>query len=111
MGACGNDVPASLANPRERSTQIVSSDPRERVNREIKLRADANGRVPNDDAITRLVVALMPQADEEWALAWRCMRLETLACVAAKPGNRLSAVAAWPMHEIGPPDSTPYRRT
>ncbi len=45
--------------PREHWAQIASTNPLERVNREIKRRADVIGIFPNDDAIIRLVGALM----------------------------------------------------
>ncbi len=40
--------------PREHWAQIASTNPLERVNREIKRRADVIGIFPNDDAIIRL---------------------------------------------------------
>ena len=53
--------------PREHWPQIASTNPLERVNREIKRRADVIGIFPNDDAIVRLVGALMLETNDEWA--------------------------------------------
>ena len=82
------------AGPREHWPQIASTNPLERVNREIKRRADVIGIFPNDDAIVRLVGALMLETKDEWAVARRYMSLETLARVTNNPTFRLPAVAA-----------------
>jgi hypothetical protein len=74
-------------------TRIASTNPLERVNREIKRRADVIGIFPNDDAIVRLVDALMPETNDEWTVARRYMSLETLARVTDNPAVRLPAVA------------------
>jgi transposase-like protein len=48
---------------------------------------------PNDEAIIRLVGALMLESNDEWAVARRYMSLETLARVIDNPTVRLPAVA------------------
>lgn len=53
------DVLAYMSFPREHWAQIASTNPLERVNREIKRRADVIGIFANDDAIVRLVGALI----------------------------------------------------
>jgi len=89
-----DDVLAYMAFPREHWTQIASTNPLERVNREVKRRADVIGIFPNDEAIIRLVGALMLETNDEWAVARRYMSLETLARVTDNPTIRLSAVTA-----------------
>lgn len=79
--------------PREHWVQIASTNPLERVNREIKRRADVIGIFRNDDAIVRLVGALMLETNDEWTVARRYMSLETFARVTDDPTVRLSAVA------------------
>ena len=74
--------------------QIASTNPLERVNREVKRRADVIGIFPNDEAIMRLVGALMIETNDEWAVARRYMSLETLARLTDNPTVRLPAVAA-----------------
>jgi putative transposase len=94
MDASRDDVLAYMSFPREHWAQIASTNPLERVNREIKRRADVIGIFPNDDAIVRLVGALMLETNDEWAVARRYMSLETLARITDNPTIRLPAVAA-----------------
>ncbi|MFV0475658.1 MAG: IS256 family transposase [Pikeienuella sp.] len=93
MDSSREDVLAYMTFPREHRTQIASTNPLERVNREVKRRSDVIGIFPNDDAIVRLVGALMLETNDEWAVARRYMSLETLARVTDNPTVRLPAVA------------------
>ena len=94
MDTSRDDVLAYMSFPSEHWTQIASTNPLERVNREIKRRADVIGIFPNDEAIIRLVGTLMLETNDEWAVARRYMSLETLARVTDNPTVRLPAVAA-----------------
>jgi putative transposase len=94
MDVSRDDVLAYMAFPREHWAQIASTNPLERVNREIKRRADIIGIFPNDEAIIRLVGALMLETNDEWAVARRYMSLESLARVTDTPTVRLPAVAS-----------------
>jgi transposase-like protein len=85
MDASREDVLACMDFPREHWPQIASTNPFERLNREIKRRADVVGTFPNDDAIVRLVGALMLETKDEWTVARRYMSLETLARVTNTP--------------------------
>jgi hypothetical protein len=93
MDASRDDVLACMDSPREHWPQIASTNPLERVNREIKRRADVVGIFPNDGAILRLVGALMLETNDEWAVARRYMSLETIARVTDTATVRLPAVA------------------
>ena len=65
MDSYRDDVLAYMSFPREHWTQIASTNPLERVNREVKRRSDVIGIFPNDDAIVRLVGALMLETNDE----------------------------------------------
>lgn len=88
------DVLAYMSFPREHWPQIASTNPLERVNKEIKRRSDVVGIFPNDDAIVRLVGALMLETHDEWTVARRYMGLESLARITDTQNHRLPAVAA-----------------
>lgn len=94
MDTSRDDVLAYMDFPREHWTQIASTNPMERVNREIKRRTDVVGIFPNDDAIIRLVGAIMLETNDEWTVARRYRSLETLARVNDNPNVRLPAVAS-----------------
>ncbi len=83
-----------MAFPRERWAQIASTNPIERVNKEIKRRCDVIGIFPNEAAILRLVGALMLEQNDEWAVCRRYMALEGLAALGHTAPIRLPAAAA-----------------
>jgi putative transposase len=95
MDLSREDVLAYTAFPREHWPQIASTNPLERLNGEIKRRADVVGIFPNDRAVVRLVGALMLEQNDEWAVARRYMTLESLGPMSDDPVVlSLPAVAA-----------------
>ncbi len=85
------DVLAHMAFPREHWRQIASTNPLERLNKEIKRRTDVVGIFPNEDAIVRLVGALLAEQTDEWHVTRRYMNLETLAQVTGDEGTTVPA--------------------
>ena len=94
MDGARDDVLAYMTFPREHWPQIASTNPLERLNGEIKRRADVVGIFPNDRSVIRLVGALMLEQSDEWAVTRRYMSLESLCTLSDDPVLRLSAVAA-----------------
>jgi len=93
MDASREDVLAYMAFPKEHWPQIASTNPLERLNKEIKRRSDVVGIFPNDDAVIRLVGAQMIETNDEWAVGRRYMGLESLARLGHTDTVRLPAVA------------------
>ena len=64
--------------PKDHRTRLHSSNPLERLNKEIKRRTHVVGIFPNENAILRLVGALMLEQKDEWAVTRRYMTLDTI---------------------------------
>ena len=65
---------------------IPVTNPLERLNQEVKRRADVVGIFPNEDSIVRLIGAVLFEQNDEWAVQRsRYMTLETIAPVADDP--------------------------
>lgn len=79
MDAAREDVLAYMDFPTPHWPQIHSTNPLERLNREIKRRSDVVQIFPNEAAALRLVGALMLEQNDEWAVQRRYMSLEHLA--------------------------------
>ena len=55
------------------------TNPLERLNKEVKRRADVVGIFPDEDSITRLIGAVLLGANDEWQLQPRYMQVEGMA--------------------------------
>ena len=93
MGDAEQDVLAFMAFPKDHWRQIHSTNPLERVNKEIKRRTTVVGIFPNEAAIIRLVGAIITEQNDEWAVSRRYMTLETLARL-GHPVDSSAAIAA-----------------
>jgi putative transposase len=87
-----HEVLAYMTFPRAHWLQIHSTNPLERLNAEVKRRTDVVGIFPNDNAVTRLVGAMLLEQSDEWSLQRRYMQLEGLQSLSDTAVPRLSAV-------------------
>ena len=94
MDGAENDVLAYMAFPKEHWPQIHSTNPLERLNREVKRRTNVVSIFPNEEAIVRLVGAVLLEQNDEWAVSRRYMTLETLAAVSDDDTVRPKAIPA-----------------
>jgi len=89
------DVLADMSFPADHWSKIHSTNGLERLNGETKRRTDVVGIFPHDEAIVRLVGAILLEQNDEWAVQrGRYMTLETIAPLSDDPIVRLSAVTA-----------------
>ena len=95
MDEAETDVLAYMTFPKEHRAKLHCTNPIERLNGEIKRRTEVVGIFPNDEAIIRLVGAILLEQNDEWAVQRaRYMTLETVATLSDDPFVSLPAVAS-----------------
>ncbi len=68
-----------MALPRQHRTKLHSTNPIERLNKEVKRRADVVGIFPNEASIMRLIGAVLFEQNDEWQTQNRYMQVEAFA--------------------------------
>src|SRR5204862_3468500 len=81
LEAAEEDLIAFYSFPPEHWTKLRSTNPLERVNKEIGRRADVVGIFPNDAAVIRLVGALLSEQNDEWLVQRRYLSVESMALI------------------------------
>ena len=85
LGACmdeaEHDVLAYMSFPEQHRVKLHSTNPLERLNKEVKRRANVVGIFPNDDSIVRLVGAVLLEQNDEWQLQNRYMQIGGMAAL------------------------------
>ncbi len=95
MDSAEEDVLAYMTFPAQHRTKLHSNNPIERLNGEIKRRTDVVGIFPNEEAITRLVGAILLEQNDEWAVQRsRYMTLESVSGLSDNAIITLPAMAA-----------------
>jgi len=79
MDESEHDVLAYMSFPVQHRTKLYSTNPLERLNKEVKRRADVVGIFPGEPSIIRLIGAVLLEANDEWQLQHRYMQVEAMA--------------------------------
>src|SRR4051794_27588395 len=97
------DLLAFYRFPAEHHSKLRSTNPLERVNREIGRRSDVVGIFPNDAALIRLAGMLLIEQNDEWLVARRYLSQESLTALKLQQTelSGLTAPSLDPDHQEG----------
>ena len=89
-----DDITAFADFPVPHWKKIWSTNPLERLNKEIKRRTEVVGVFPNPAALLRLAGSLLVEAHDEWQVADKRYLSETTLALLNAPNNSEQNVAA-----------------
>ena len=78
--------------PKELRAKLHSTNPLERLNKEIKRRTDVVGIFPNEASITRLIGAVLFEQNDEWQTQHRYMQVEAFAQIDAADADPILSI-------------------
>ena len=76
-----DDLLAFYAFPTDHWTKLRSTNPLERVNREIGRRTDVVGIFPNDRSLIRLAASVVIEQNDEWLVGHRYLSQHSLDAI------------------------------
>lgn len=76
--AAEDDVLAYMSFPQEHWTRIYSTNPLERVNKEVKRRTNVVGIFPDEPSVIRLVGSVLMEISDEWQVGRRYFSQESM---------------------------------
>jgi putative transposase len=96
LDAAEADVLAYMSFPSQHRTKLHSTNPLERLNKEVKRQADVVGIFPNEESIVRLIGAVLFEQNDEWLGQHRYMQVEAFAQVDAAERDPLLSMRRRP---------------
>jgi len=93
-GSVLNENQQAMGFPRRHRTKLHSTNPIERLNKEVKRRADVVGIFPNEASIIRLIGAVLFEQNDESQTASRDMQVEAFAQIDQEESDPIPSIKA-----------------